>query len=65
MDNETYAGNPYVREGIQRMRMENQNDQMPRNFKMNSHRGNDGFGANNLENLMERNDGESKPFAQY
>lgn len=58
MDNETYAGNPYVREGMQRMniqRMQMQSEAcepMPtRNYNMDAHRGNDGFGANNLENL--------------
>jgi hypothetical protein len=67
MDNETYAGNPYARESMQRMTAsQNQcQQQMPRNHMMNSHRENDGFGANNLETLVERNDEPHAPFAQY
>lgn len=45
-------GNPYVQEDMQRMQMQNQCEQMPRaNYSIDAHRGNDGFGANNLENL--------------
>ena len=70
MDNETYNGNPYTREAMQRMQMKNQEnpyqcEQMPRNHTVNSHRGNEGFGANNLENLMDRNEEYNAPFAQY
>jgi hypothetical protein len=65
MDNETYAGNPYVREAVQRQMMERQCEPMPRNSNANTHRGNDGFGANNLENLFDRNADYNAPFAQY